>query len=49
VRSARLVERWLGLQVGMGESWAEWEGRMNEAERDMRRAEVMRRRDQELG
>src|SRR3984885_14761588 len=26
-RSAKLVERWVGLQVGIGECWADWEGR----------------------
>lgn len=49
VRSARLVERWVGLQVGMGECWADWEGRMTEAERELKRLEVMRERDAELG
>jgi hypothetical protein len=48
VRSARLVERWVGLQVGVGECWADWEGRMTEAERELRRVEFMRERDAEL-
>ena len=48
VRSARLVEKWVGLQVGMGECWAEWEERMNVAERKIRRVEVWRERDDEM-
>ena len=48
-RSAKLVERWVGLQVGIGECWADWEGRMTEAERELRRVEITRERDAELG
>ena len=48
VRSARLVERWVGLQVGMGECWAEWEERMVVAERKMKRAEIWREREAEV-
>jgi hypothetical protein len=49
VRSARVVERWVGLQIGIGECWSEWEGRMGQVERGVRRVEVMGERDQELG
>lgn len=45
VRSAMLVERWLGLQIGMGECWAEWEGRLATVERGLRRVEIMRERE----
>lgn len=48
IRSARLVEKWVGLQVGTGDCWAEWEGRLNDAERGVRRVEVRRERDVEM-
>jgi Dynactin subunit p22 len=48
VRSAKLLERWAELQVGMGECWAEWEERVIEAERGLRRVELRRERDEEV-
>ncbi len=45
-RSARLVERWVGLQVGMGEVWSEWEGRVGLVERGAGRLEAVRRREE---
>ena len=48
IRSARVVERWVGLQVGMGECWVEWEKRMGDVERDVRRVEFWRERDEEV-
>lgn len=46
VRSARALQRWyeVGL-VGVGECWAEWEGRLEEVEREVRRGEVARERE----
>ncbi|KAL8751087.1 MAG: hypothetical protein Q9199_006653 [Rusavskia elegans] len=44
-RSARVVQRWYELGVlGQGECWAEWEGRMEECEKKVRRAEGDRKR-----
>lgn len=50
VRSARVLQRWyeVGL-VGSGECWAEWEGRLEDVEREVRRTEVIReRREKEI-
>lgn len=50
VRSARVLQRWyeVGL-VGSGEAWAEWEGRIEGVEREVRRREVFReRRENEI-
>lgn len=43
VRTARVLQRWydVGL-VGSGECWAEWEGRLEDVEREVRRREVVR-------
>lgn len=43
VRTARVLQRWydVGL-VGSGECWAEWEGRLEDVEREVRRGEVVR-------
>lgn len=45
VRTARVLQRWyeVGL-VGDGECWAEWEGRLEDVEREVRREEVARER-----
>ncbi|KAJ6072274.1 Nuclear distribution protein RO10 [Penicillium canescens] len=45
VRSARVLQRWydVGL-VGSGECWAEWEGRLEDVEREVRRREVFKER-----
>lgn len=45
VRSARVLQRWyeVGL-VGSGEAWAEWEGRLEDVEREVRRCEVVKER-----
>lgn len=45
VRTARVLQRWyeIGL-VGNGECWAEWEGRLEDVEREVRREEVVRER-----
>ena len=44
-RSAKAVQRWYELGVlGQGECWAEWEGRMEECEKKVRRAEGGRKR-----
>lgn len=42
-RSARVLQRWyeVGL-VGGGECWADWEGRLEEVDREVRREEVVR-------
>lgn len=47
VRTARVLQRWyeIGL-VGSGECWAEWEGRLEDVEREVRRGEVVRERRQ---
>jgi hypothetical protein len=45
VRSARALQRWYEVGVvGGGECWAEWEGRLEEVEREVRRVEVGRER-----
>ncbi|KAL8887978.1 MAG: hypothetical protein Q9215_004527 [Flavoplaca cf. flavocitrina] len=47
-RSAKAVQRWYELGVlGQGECWAEWEGRMEECEKKVRRAVGDRQRDME--
>ena len=44
-RSAKAVQRWYELGVlGQGECWAEWEGRMEECEKKVRRVEGGRKR-----
>ncbi|KAJ9220257.1 hypothetical protein DTO027B5_1229 [Paecilomyces variotii] len=42
-RSARVLQRWyeIGL-VGGGECWVDWEGRLEEVDREVRREEVVR-------
>lgn len=45
VRTARVLKRWYEVGVvGSGECWAEWEGRLEDVEREVRRAEVVRER-----
>lgn len=46
-RTAKVLQRWVELQVGMGEEWTEWEERALEAERRVARLEGLRRREQE--
>ncbi|KAJ5562667.1 hypothetical protein N7535_002887 [Penicillium sp. DV-2018c] len=48
IRTARALQRWydVGL-VGSGECWAEWEGRLEDVEREVRRSEVIRQRREE--
>ena len=43
-RTGRVLRRWddVGL-VGSGECWAEWEGRLEDVEREIRRGEVVRK------
>jgi hypothetical protein len=45
IRSAVLLQRWyeLGL-LGSGECWAEWESRLEDVDREVKRAEVVRDR-----
>jgi hypothetical protein len=49
VRTARVLQRWydVGL-VGSGECWAEWEGRLEDVEREIRRGEVVRKGREEV-
>ncbi|KAJ5689473.1 hypothetical protein N7462_003865 [Penicillium macrosclerotiorum] len=50
IRTARVLQRWyeVGL-VGSGECWAEWEGRLEDVEREVRRREVIKeRRENEI-
>lgn len=50
MRTAKALQRWyeIGL-VGGGECWAEWEGRLEDVEREMKREEVVReRREKEV-
>lgn len=50
MRTAKVLQRWyeIGL-VGGGECWAEWEGRLEDVEREMKREEVVReRREKEV-
>ena len=45
-RSAVLIEKWYELNVlGMGECWADWESRLEEAEKRVRRKERERREE----
>ncbi|KAK1144512.1 hypothetical protein N8T08_005385 [Aspergillus melleus] len=45
VRTARALQRWYEIAlVGGGECWAEWEGRLEDVEREVRREEVVRER-----
>lgn len=45
-RTAAVLERWYEVAVlGGGECWAEWEERVQQAERTIRRAEMIRERD----
>lgn len=47
-RSAKAVQRWYELGVlGQGECWADWEGRMEECEKRVRRLEGGRKRELE--
>ena len=45
VQTAKVLQRWyeVGL-VADGECWAEWEGRLEDVEREVRRGEVVRER-----
>ncbi|KAI4117766.1 MAG: hypothetical protein LQ345_002074 [Seirophora villosa] len=46
--SAKVVQRWYELGVlAQGECWAEWEGRMEQCEKSLRRLESGRRREME--
>ncbi|KAL8974036.1 MAG: hypothetical protein Q9197_001732 [Variospora fuerteventurae] len=48
VRSTKVVQRWYELGVlAQGGGWAEWEGRMEECEKSVRRLESGRRREDE--
>lgn len=45
VRTARVLQRWYEVGVvGSGECWAEWEGRLEDVEREVRRREVIKER-----
>jgi len=45
-RSAAVVERWQNVGVqGLGATLSEWEGRMTDAERSVRQAQVRRQRE----
>ncbi|KAI2793773.1 hypothetical protein POX_a00358 [Penicillium oxalicum] len=50
VRTARVLQRWYEVGVvGSGECWAEWEGRLESVEREVRRREVVRaKRENEI-
>lgn len=44
-RSARLLQRWYELGIlGNSECWAEWESRLEDIEREVKRREVIRDR-----
>ncbi|KAJ5649857.1 uncharacterized protein N7484_003580 [Penicillium longicatenatum] len=50
IRTAKVLQRWyeVGL-VGSGECWAEWEGRLEGVEREVRRREAVKeRRENEI-
>ncbi|KAJ5609597.1 hypothetical protein N7528_010164 [Penicillium herquei] len=50
IRTAQVLQRWyeIGL-VGSGECWAEWEGRLEGVEREVRRREVIKeKRENEI-
>ncbi|EAU31430.1 predicted protein [Aspergillus terreus NIH2624] len=45
VRTARVLQRWYEVSlVSAGECWAEWEGRLEDVEREVKREEVVRER-----
>jgi hypothetical protein len=45
VQTARVLQRWYEIAlVGGGECWAEWEGRLEDIEREVKREEVVRER-----
>ncbi|KAF7593233.1 hypothetical protein BBP40_011774 [Aspergillus hancockii] len=45
VHTARVLQRWYEIAlVGGGECWAEWEGRLEDVEREVKREEVVRER-----
>ena len=47
-RSARVVQIWYETGVlGEGECWTEWEARVSEAEKAVRRRELVKRREEE--
>lgn len=47
-RSARVVQLWYEAGVlGEGECWGEWEARVSEVEKVVRRRELMKRREEE--
>lgn len=50
VRTARVLQRWYEVGVvGSGECWAEWEGRVEGVEREIRRREVIKeKRENEI-
>jgi hypothetical protein len=50
VRTAHVLQRWYEVGVvGSGECWAEWEGRLEGVEREVRRREVIRmKRENEI-
>ena len=44
-RTAAVLERWYAVGVvGVGECWAEWEGRLDETEREVHRRERVKER-----
>ncbi len=46
LRSAAAIKRWYELEVlGASECWTEWEGRMTEVEKMVRRKENLRARE----
>ena len=46
-RSARAIERWYELDVlGTGECWAEWESRLEQVEKQVRRQERAKQTDE---
>lgn len=50
IRTAQVLQRWyeVGI-VGSGECWAEWEGRLEGVEREVKRREVIKeRRENEI-
>lgn len=47
-RSTAVLERWYTVSIlGSGECWAEWDSRIAQAERKIRRAEVAKKRERE--
>lgn len=48
-RSARAVQRWYELGVlGESECWTEWEGRVTEVEKEVRRKEGRMAKEEEV-